>query len=350
MEDLIKGIKMTKYSHGAGCGCKISPKALTTILKTNIIPVGTENLIVGNDTRDDAAVYDIGNGKGIISTTDFFLPIVDDPFNFGKIAAANAISDIYAMGGKPLMAIAILGWPVDKLSNEVANTVLEGGRAICKEAGIPLAGGHSIDNPEPIFGLAVTGIVDLDKLRRNDDAKAGSVLFLTKPLGVGILATAQKNGKIRPEHADIAPESMMKLNNVGDRLSDMEGITAMTDVTGFGLLGHLLEVCEGSNLSAELEYNKIPVFEPVEFYIENGSVPGGTKRNWESYGDKVELPSNQPNAQNILCDAQTSGGLLIAVEADKADEVKAILEEEGLYSEVIGSLNDYKGGKHIVVK
>jgi selenide,water dikinase len=350
MEDLIKGIKMTKYSHGAGCGCKISPKALTTILKTNIIPAGTENLIVGNDTRDDAAVYDLGNGKGIISTTDFFLPIVDDPFNFGKIAAANAISDIYAMGGKPLMAIAILGWPVDKLSNEVANTVVEGGRAICKEAGIPLAGGHSIDNPEPIFGLAVTGIVDLDKLRRNNDAKAGSVLFLTKPLGVGILATAQKNGKIRPEHADIAPESMMKLNKVGDKLSQLEGITAMTDVTGFGLLGHLLEVCEGSNLSAELEYNKIPVFEPVEFYIDNGSVPGGTKRNWESYGDKVELPNSIKNAQNILCDAQTSGGLLIAVKEENADEVKAILEEEGLYSEVIGKLNSYDGGKHIVVK
>ncbi len=349
MENSIKGIKMTSYSHGAGCGCKISPKALTTILKTNIIPAGTENLIVGNDTRDDAAVYDLGNGKGIISTTDFFLPIVDDPFNFGKIAAANAISDIYAMGGKPLMAIAILGWPVDKLSNEVANTVVEGGRAICKEAGIPLAGGHSIDNPEPIFGLAVTGIVDLDKLRRNDDAKAGSVLFLTKPLGVGILSTAQKNGKIRPEHADIAPESMMKLNKVGDRLSDIKGITAMTDVTGFGLLGHLLEVCEGSNLSAELDYSKIPVFEPVEFYIDNGSVPGGTKRNWESYGDKVELNVENPNAQNILCDAQTSGGLLIAVDEENAAEVKAILEEEGLYSEQIGKLSNYNGGKHIIV-
>ncbi|MCK5907781.1 MAG: selenide, water dikinase SelD, partial [Flavobacteriales bacterium] len=320
MEDLIKGIKMTSYSHGAGCGCKISPKALTTILKTKIIPAGTENLIVGNDTRDDAAVYDIGNGKGIISTTDFFLPIVDDPFNFGKIAAANAISDIYAMGGKPIMAIAILGWPVDKLSNEVANTVLEGGRAICKEAGIPLAGGHSIDNPEPIFGLAVTGIVDLDKLRRNDDAKAGSVLFLTKPLGVGILATAQKNGKILPEHADIAPDSMMKLNNIGGRLDELEGVTAMTDVTGFGLLGHLLEVCEGSNLSAELEFNNIPVFEPVVDYIAKGCVPGGTKRNWESYSDKVNLPEDT-NIRDILCDAQTSGGLLIAVDKDKADKV-----------------------------
>ncbi len=340
---------MTKYSHGAGCGCKISPKALTTILKTSITPVGTEKLVVGNDTRDDAAVYDIGNGQGIISTTDFFLPIVDDPFKFGKIAAANAISDIYAMGGKPLMAIAILGWPVNKIPEEVANTVLEGGRAICKEAGIPLAGGHSIDNPEPIFGLAVTGIVDLDKLKRNDEAKAGSVLFLTKPLGVGILSTAQKDGKILPQHADIAPDSMMKLNNVGDRLSKLDGVTALTDVTGFGLLGHLLEVCEGSNLSAELDFNKIPVFEPVEEYIAKGCVPGGTKRNWESYQDKVDLPNNT-NIRDILCDAQTSGGLLIAVTEEMASEVEAILKEENLYSESIGNLSEYNGGKYVVVR
>ncbi|MCK5780965.1 MAG: selenide, water dikinase SelD [Flavobacteriales bacterium] len=353
MEDVldgIKGIKMTKYSHGAGCGCKISPKDLTSILKTQITQVGTDNLIVGNDTRDDAAVYDIGNGQGIISTTDFFLPIVDDPFKFGKIAAANAISDIYAMGGKPLMAIAILGWPVNKLSNEVANSVLEGGRAICKEAGIPLAGGHSIDNPEPIFGLAVTGIVDLDKLKRNDQAESGSVLFLTKPLGVGILATAQKNGTIKPEHADIAPDSMMKLNNVGDRLSRIDGITAMTDVTGFGLLGHLLEVCEGSGLSAELYSDKIPVFDPVEEYIDLGNIPGGTKRNWESYGDKVSIISGDTKLQNILCDAQTSGGLLIAVKEEMVEKVKSILIEEGLYSESIGKLNTYNGGKHIIVK
>ena len=345
----MKNIKMTSYSHGAGCGCKISPKDLTTILKTKITAVGTKNLVVGNDTRDDAAVYDIGNGKGIISTTDFFLPIVDDPFEFGKIAAANAISDIYAMGGKPLMAIAILAWPVDKISNEVANTVVEGGRAICKEAGIPLAGGHSIDNPEPIFGLAVTGIVDLDKLRRNDNAKPESILFLTKPLGVGILSTAQKDGKILNEHVDIAPKSMMKLNKVGGRLSEIEGITAMTDVTGFGLLGHLLEVCEGSNVSAELEFDKIPVFNPVEYYISEGCIPGGTKRNWGSYKAKVELPENEI-IKNVLCDAQTSGGLLIAVKKDNVEEVISILKEEKLYSIPIGMLKEYNGGKYIVVK
>lgn len=346
---MINEIKMTSYSHGAGCGCKISPKDLTTILKTKIANVGTENLIVGNDTRDDAAVYDIGNGKGIISTTDFFLPIVDDPFEFGKIAAANAISDIYAMGGKPIMAIAILAWPVNKISNDVANTVVEGGRAICKEAGIPLAGGHSIDNPEPIFGLAVTGIVDLDKLRRNDNAKAESILLLTKPLGVGILSTAQKDGKILEKHARIAPESMMKLNNVGGKLSAIKGITAMTDVTGFGLLGHLLEICEGSNVSAELEYDKIPVFEPVEYYISEGCIPGGTKRNWSSYKDKVELSENSV-IKEILCDAQTSGGLLIAVLREDLEEVISILKEDNLYSTPIGVLKKYDGGKYIKVK
>lgn len=340
---------MTSYSHGAGCGCKISPKDLTTILKTKIKNVGIENLIVGNETRDDAAVYDIGDGKGIISTTDFFLPIVDDPFEFGKIAAANAISDIYAMGGKPLMAIAILGWPVNKISNEVANTVVEGGRAICKEAGIPLAGGHSIDNPEPIFGLAVTGIVDLNKLRRNDNAKAESVLFLTKPLGVGILSTAQKDGKILEKHARIAPESMMKLNKVGAKLSAMQGITAMTDVTGFGLLGHLLEICEGSNVSAELDYEKIPVFASVEYYISEGCIPGGTKRNWSSYKNKVELPENTI-IKSILCDAQTSGGLLIAVSKDSVNEIISILEKENLYSTPIGILKKYENGKYIKVK
>jgi len=345
----ISDIKMTKYSHGAGCGCKISPKSLTTILKTQIEQVKTDKLIVGNDTRDDAAVYDLGNGMGIISTTDFFLPIVDDPFKFGKIAATNAISDIYAMGGKPLMAIAILGWPVDKLSNEVANQVVEGGRDTCKEAGIPLAGGHSIDNPEPLFGLAVTGIVPLDKLKRNDKATPGCRLFLTKPLGVGILATAQKNGLIQPEHENIAPESMMKLNKIGSKLAAIDGVTAITDVTGFGLLGHLLEVCEGSNVSAVINYDKVPVFEPVEYYIAKGAIPGGTKRNWKSYGDKVQLENNETK-RLILCDAQTSGGLLIAATEDTAATVKKMLQNENLFSQEIGYLTEYIGDKRIIVK
>ena len=340
-------IKMTKYSHGAGCGCKISPKELTTILKTAIPHDNISQLIVGNDTRDDAAVYDIGNGMGIISTTDFFLPIVDDPFKFGKIAAANAISDIYAMGGKPLMAIAILGWPISKISAEVANKVIEGGRNICREAGIPLAGGHSIDNPEPIFGLAVTGIVDLKKLKRNDKAKPGSRLYLTKPLGVGVLATAQKDEKLKPEHENIAPDSMMKLNSIGQQLSEMAGVTAITDVTGFGLLGHLLEICEGSNVKAIIEYNKVPVFEPVLDYIADGCIPGGTGRNWDSYGHKVELPDEAMRL--ILADAQTSGGLLIAVTEEKAQEVEQLLSKNGLFNGEIGYLSDYKEGKRITV-
>ncbi len=339
---------MTKYSHGAGCGCKISPKSLTTILKTKIEQVGLDHLLVGNDSRDDAAVYDLNNGMGIISTTDFFLPIVDDPFEFGKIAATNALSDIYAMGGRPLMAIAILGWPVDKLSDEVANQVVEGGRDSCKEAGIPLAGGHSIDNPEPLFGLAVTGIVPIDRLKRNDRAEAGCRLFLTKPLGIGILATAQKNGSIKPEHADIAPRSMMRLNDIGEKLAGIDGVTAMTDVTGFGLLGHLLEVCEGSNVGAVITYDKVPVFEPVTYYISGGAIPGGTRRNWKSYGEKVALDDDETK-RLILCDAQTSGGLLIAATDETAPKVRQMLEEDGWYSEEIGYLTEYTGGKRIAV-
>src|SRR5665647_841651 len=284
-------IKLTQSSHGAGCGCKISPKVLTTILQTNLAPLIDPRLIVGNDSRDDAAVYDMGDGTAIISTTDFFMPIVDDPFTFGKIAATNAISDVYAMGGKPILAIAILGWPINKLAPEIAQQVLEGGRQICSEAGIILAGGHSIDSPEPIFGLAVTGTVDLKKLKRNDTATEGCKLYLTKSLGVGIFTTAQKQGKLLPEHADIAPNSMSKLNKIGQELANISGITAMTDVTGFGLLGHLSEMCEGSKLSAEIELDKIPVFADVQQYINQGCIPGGTHRNWDSYGHLVQLKS-----------------------------------------------------------
>ncbi len=341
-------IKLTQYSHGAGCGCKISPKALTTILKSKIIQVPSEKLIVGNDTRDDAAVYDIGNGTGIISTTDFFLPIVDDPFTFGKIAATNAISDIYAMGGKPIMAIAILGWPVNTIPAEVANQVIEGGREVCKQAGIALAGGHSIDNPEPLFGLAVTGIIPLNKLKRNDEAKAGCRLFLTKPLGVGVLATAQKQGKLKSEHAHIAPNSMMLLNDIGEQLSNIDGVTALTDVTGFGLLGHLLEVCEGSNVSAVIEYNKVPVFEPVKEYIDNECIPGGTNRNWDSYGHAVLLPDEA--MRFILADPQTSGGLLVAVEEEGVETVRTILKEKNLFANEIGYLTEYNNKKRIIVK
>ena len=331
-------IKLTQYSHGAGCGCKISPKILTEMLKTDIPSTPDARLIVGNSSRDDAAVYDMQNGTAVISTTDFFMPIVDDPFTFGKIAAANAISDVYAMGGSPLLAIAILGWPIDKLAPEVARKVLEGGRAACKEAGILLAGGHSIDSPEPIFGLAVTGSVAIDKLKQNDKAEKGCKLYLTKPLGVGILTTAQKKGILREADKNIAPNSMMQLNKIGEKLAAIDGITAMTDVTGFGLLGHLTEMCEGSNLSATINFNKVPRIEVLNYYLEKGSVPGGTNRNWASYGHHIHLEDD--SYKNILCDPQTSGGLLLAVRPESCEKVEAILEDNNIKTLSFGELTE----------
>ena len=329
-------IKLTSFSHGAGCGCKLSPKVLTAILHSDTKKIEDPKLLVGNDTRDDAAVYDMGNGMGIISTTDFFLPIVDDPFTFGRIAATNALSDVYAMGGKPLMAIAILGWPIDKLSPEVAAQVMEGGRKACADAGIIIAGGHSIDNPEPVFGLAVTGSVVISNLKRNDKAEPGSILYLTKPLGVGILATAQKKGVLEEAHQNIAANSMVILNDVGLELSEMEEVTALTDVTGFGLMGHLLEVCEGSNVSATVNYSKVPIFSEIHTYLDKKCVPGGTLRNWDSYGDKLNIENERQ--RNILCDPQTSGGLLIAVRKEASQKVESILRSKGLYAEPIGEL------------
>ena len=251
-------IRLTQYSHGAGCGCKIAPAVLDQMLHTTVPQPHHDQLLVGNSSRDDAAVYDLGGGQALISTTDFFMPIVDDAYDFGRIASANAISDVYAMGGRPVLAIAVLGWPVDKLPPEVARRVLEGSRSICQEAGIPLAGGHSIDSPEPIFGLAVTGLVAIENLKRNDTATAGCELYLTKPLGVGMLTTAQKKGLLRPEDADLAPQSMMQLNKIGEELGRLPAVRAMTDVTGFGLLGHLAEVAEGSGLTAEVDFSKVP--------------------------------------------------------------------------------------------
>lgn len=319
-----QNIKLTKYSHGAGCGCKISPKVLSTILESNIKMPPNPMLLVGHESRDDAAVFDLGNGTAIISTTDFFMPIVDDPFTFGKIAATNAISDVFAMGGKPLLAIAILGWPVNNLPAEIAREVIEGGRQVCKEVGISLAGGHSIDSPEPIFGLAVTGQVDLKNIKRNDTATEECLLLLTKPLGVGILTTAQKNGLLLSEHEQIAPDLMCQLNTPGYELAKIAGVKAMTDVTGFGLLGHLTEMCEGSNLSAHIEYNKIPRLSILQYYLEQNCIPGGTLRNWDSYGKNVDLKDG--SYKNILCDPQTSGGLLLAVDPGSVAEVQECLK------------------------
>jgi selenide, water dikinase len=323
----VWGGRLTQYSHGAGCGCKISPKVLDEILKSNIALPDNHKLMVGNHSKDDAAVYDIGNGMALISTTDFFMPIVDDPFDFGRIAAANSISDVYAMGGKPLMAIAILGWPVEKLPAEIAQRVVEGGRAICAEAGIPLAGGHSIDSPEPIFGLAVTGIVPIENLKQNNTAQEGDYLFLTKPLGVGILSTAQKRGLLKPEHLPAMTEQMTSLNKMGEELGKIKGVTAMTDVTGFGLLGHLMEMAEGSGLSAEIYYDKLPVAPGVKEYIAQRIFPDATTRNWSSYSDKVKFEKgvNVMEAFTLLPDPQTNGGLLVSVKEDLVEEFKEFL-------------------------
>lgn len=256
---IMENIKLTEYSHGAGCGCKIAPAVLESILKTQRDTISYPKLLVGYGSKDDAAAYDLGNGTSVLSTTDFFMPIVDDPFTFGRIAATNAISDIYAMGGRPLMAISILGWPVKVLSEEIARLVIDGGRSVCDAAGIPLAGGHSIDSPEPFFGLAVTGLVDNKQLKQNNKAVPGCDIFITKPLGIGILTTAQKRKKIEAGHIDPAIDAMCTLNKIGSEISALEGVVALTDVTGFGLMGHLGEVCEGSGISAEVYYDRIPL-------------------------------------------------------------------------------------------
>ena len=338
--------RLTQYSHGAGCGCKISPQVLGQILhSTTAYPVD-KNLLVGNATRDDAAAYDLGNGQALISTTDFFMPIVDDAFEFGRIASANAISDVYAMGGKPLLAIAILGWPIDKLPPEVAAQVIEGSRALCAEAGIVLAGGHSIDSPEPIFGLAVTGMVPIENLKQNSTATAGCELYLTKPLGIGILTTAQKKGILRDEDSRLGPDLMTTLNKPGEAFGKLPQVRAMTDVTGFGLLGHLSEMCEGSGLRAEITFAAVPRLPQAAHYLEQKSIPGGTHRNWASYGHLVQL--SDESQKLILADPQTSGGLLVAVEPSGREEFLKVAREFGLELEKLGVLNEMEEGRKLI--
>jgi selenide,water dikinase len=341
-------IKLTQYSHGAGCGCKISPAILDQILHSSITYQPDARLLVGNDKRDDAAVLDLGNGTALISTTDFFMPIVDDAYDFGRIASANAISDVYAMGGKPVLAIAILGWPIDKLPPDVAQRVLEGARSICAEAGITLAGGHSIDCPEPVFGLAVNGIVSINQLKQNSTATPGCQLYLTKALGVGVLSTAQKRGLLRDEDAEIALQSMTRLNKLGELFGQMVGVKAMTDVTGFGLLGHLSEMCEGSGLSAVIEFDKVPIIESIPYYLDQRCIPGGTQRNWASYGHKVgPLTDSQ---KYILADPQTSGGLLVAVSEESTTEFERRLQEQGHLLRSLGYLQPQTDGPLITVQ
>ena len=353
MESPIQEIKLTQYSRGAGCGCKIAPAVLQEILKTDVPQLFNDKLLVGNGNNDDAAVYDMGNGTALISTTDFFMPIVDDAYNFGRIAAANAISDVYAMGGHPVMAVAILGWPVDKLPVALAQQVLEGARAVCAAAGIPLAGGHSIDSTEPVFGLAVNGFCDIANLKKNNTAKEGDLLFLTKPLGTGILSTAQKRAVLSKEHEDILTTQMTQLNKIGEALGKLPGVTAMTDVTGFGLAGHLVEMAEGSGLSAELYYSKLPIMHGSREYLSQRIVPDATYRNWNGYGNKIafEAGVDVMEAFSLLPDPQTNGGLLIAVNISATNEVTSLLTQAGFeqFLHPIGKMMA-KGEKVITVK
>lgn len=340
-------IKLTQFSHGAGCGCKIAPDVLERILFTAEDTFHDPRLLVGNTSRDDAAVVTIDTHTAIISTTDFFMPIVDDPFDFGRIAAANAISDIYAMGGSPLMAIAILGWPVNLLSPETARQVIEGGRSICREAGIALAGGHSIDSPEPIFGLAVTGHAPCNHIVRNDTARAGDMLYLTKPLGIGILTSAAKKAQITEEDLSLAVNCMTTLNRIGEAFAQLPDVSAMTDVTGFGLAGHLLEICRGSGVQATLHRSAIPTLPHLNDYLETDCVPGGTHRNTAAFAD--EITGMNAADHLILCDPQTSGGLLVCVAASGQQALESTAEAHGLTLQPIGRLQAARPGRTMIV-
>ncbi len=329
-------IRLTEYSHGSGCGCKIAPAVLDDILAGVKQGIDTADLLVGNDHKDDAAVMAIDEQRALISTTDFFMPIVDDPFDFGRIAATNAISDVYAMGGRPLLAISIFGWPLDKLSAETGRQVIEGGRQACADAGIPLAGGHSIDSPEPIFGLAVTGMVERSRLKTNAGARPGDLLYLTKPLGIGILTTARKKKLLRQEDERLATGWMLKLNKIGYDLGGLAGVHALTDVTGFGLLGHLVEMCEASGVSATVRADEVPLIAGIDHYIALGCMPGGTGRNFKSYGHKITTLNERQRA--TLCDPQTSGGLLIAVAPEEVPAFEYILNRHDLLLTSFGEI------------
>jgi selenide,water dikinase len=346
----IPKIKLTSFSHGGGCGCKIAPGLLSEILKNSArLPVPKE-LLVGIATSDDAAVYKLNENQALIATTDFFMPIVDDPYDFGRIAATNAISDVYAMGGKPIMALALVGMPIDKLSPEIIGTILAGGESICGEAGIPIAGGHSIDSVEPIYGLVVLGLVHPDKVKKNSDAKAGDKLILGKPLGVGVLAAAVKKDKIDGDGYRELIANTTQLNTPGAALSGLDGVHALTDVTGFGLLGHTLELCRGAGLAARLSMRDVPLLPRVKTMVGEGFVTGASGRNWASYAREVELgPNITPAEKALLTDPQTSGGLLVSCARKAVPDVLSIFRREGFaHAAVIGEMS--AGRPHIVVE
>ncbi|WP_137171946.1 selenide, water dikinase SelD [Massilia sp. HP4] len=341
-----QAIKLTSFSHGGGCGCKIAPGVLAEILKSSTgFPVPKE-LMVGIETSDDAAVYQLNDEQALVATTDFFMPIVDDPFDFGRIAATNAISDVYAMGGTPIMALALVGMPINKLPLETIGQILEGGATICREAGIPIAGGHTIDSVEPIYGLVVMGLVHPSKVKKNSAARAGDVLVLGKPLGVGVLSAALKKGVLGEDGYAAMIANTTKLNKPGRLLADMPGVHAMTDVTGFGLLGHLLELARGAQLQAQLDMPAIPLLPGVLQLAHDGFFTGASGRNWEAYGKDVQLDASLTPAQRaLLTDPQTSGGLLVACDPAAVDEVLALFAREGFGdAAVVGRMEAGAGG------
>jgi selenide,water dikinase len=338
--EIMNKIRLTEYSHGGGCGCKIAPSVLAEILsglpQAGLFP----NLMVGLESSDDAAVYRLNENQAIIATTDFFMPIVDDAHDFGRIAATNALSDIYAMGGQPILALAVVGMPIDKLPLQTIQQIMAGGASVCQAAGIPIAGGHSIDSPEPIYGLVALGIVHPDKVKRNDKAQAGDVLILSKPLGIGVLSAALKKGELSAEGYQQMIAVTTQLNRTGTALANMAGVHAMTDVTGFALLGHLLEICRGSQLQAQLEFNDIPFIDIALQLAKDGYATGAAARNWASYGEQVKLGTGITEWQRkLLCDPQTSGGLLISCAPESADAVLAAFNADGFnHAAVIGGM------------
>jgi selenide,water dikinase len=332
--------RLTSLSHGGGCGCKIAPGVLADLLKNSAPTRAFAQLLVGTETADDAAVYRLNDTQAIIATTDFFMPIVDDPFDFGRIAATNALSDVYAMGGTPILALAIVGMPIKVLAPEVIREILRGGESVCAQAGIPIAGGHSIDSVEPIYGLVALGTVHPDQVKRNSAARADDVLVLGKPLGVGILSAALKKEQLDPAGYRAMIDVTTRLNRAGPDLAKVPGVHAMTDVTGFGLLGHLLEMCRGAQLTAHVRMSGVPLLDNVLALAERGFVTGASGRNWASYGDSVQLVAGVTSAQQaLLCDPQTSGGLLVACEEDAAAEVMTTFERHGFEgAAVIGTM------------
>ena len=333
-------IRLTSFSHGGGCGCKIAPAVLQRLLANANLPLLPPDLLVGTESSDDAAVYRLNDQQAIIATTDFFTPIVDDPYDFGRIAATNALSDVYAMGGTPLFALALVGMPLGKLPEDAIRLILQGGQDVCKAAGIPIAGGHSIDTLEPIYGLVGIGLVHPDRVKRNNQAQAGDVLILSKPLGVGMLSAALKKGTLSAEgYADMVRWTT-KLNTPGIALSAMPAVHALTDVTGFGLAGHLLEICRGSSLSAHVNFDAVPLSPLAAEIAQGGTATGASARNWDGYGSSMALPEGfAPWKQNLLSDPQTSGGLLIACAPEVAPQVLALLRAEDFGdAAVIGNL------------